>query len=123
MKTQDKLPNYTRKIFVGGEWKDGKGPAIKDMAIINQQAVLSFTHVGSGLTFKGEQLKGFAIAGNDGKFIWANAKIDNNKVVVWHEQIKEPVKVRYAWEDNPAKATLMNKEGLPASSFEIVISD
>jgi len=47
---------------------------------------------------------------------WA-AKIENNKVVVWSENIREPIAVRYAWADNPCGVNLYNKEGLPASPF------
>ena len=45
-------------------------------------------------------------------------KIDNNRVVVWSDEIKDPICVRYAWADNPAGANLYNIEGLPASPFE-----
>jgi sialate O-acetylesterase len=73
-------------------------------------------HVGSGLVAKGEKLTGFAIAGEDRKFVWANAKIEGNTVVVWSEQVPKPVAVRYGWADNP-DCNLYNKEGLPASPF------
>ena len=119
----DRLALAAEKLAYGNNDVVYSGPAINKATLINQQVVLSFEHIGSGLIFKGEQLHGFAIAGSDGKFVWAHAKVDNNQVVVWHPQVKTPVTVRYAWEDNPAKATLMNKEGLPASSFEIVVSE
>ena len=53
----------------------------------------------------------------DKKFLWAKAKITGNKVIVWHDDIAEPVAVRYAWADNPEGANLYNREGLPASPF------
>jgi sialate O-acetylesterase len=49
--------------------------------------------------------------------VWANAKIENNKVVVWSDQITNPLAVRYAWADNPEGANLYNAEGLPAAPF------
>jgi sialate O-acetylesterase len=80
--------------------------------------VISFDHIASGLTTaKGQPLTGFSIAGADGKFMWAKAGIENNKVIVWNDLIAEPVAVRYAWADNPVGANLENKEGLPASPF------
>ena len=63
-------------------------------------------------------LRGFAIAGADGRYVWAQAKIEDGKVVVWHDEISSPVAVRYAWGANPGDANLYNKEGLPASPFQ-----
>ena len=67
------------------------------------------------------QLKGFALAGADGRFKWAKAAVEGNKVMVWGEDIIQPVKVRYAWDDNPQEANLKNKAGLPASPFQMEI--
>ena len=61
------------------------------------------------------------MAGADGKFVWAEAKIDGDTVVVSSEKIKSPVFVRYAWADNP-ECNLFNKADLPASSFEMPAS-
>lgn len=62
------------------------------------------------------EVEGFAICGKDGKWVWAQAKIEGDDVIVWSEQIPEPTAVRYAWADNPT-ANLYNKAGLPASPF------
>lgn len=59
----------------------------------------------------------FAIADESGIYRLANAKIDGDKVVVWHNDITHPVAVRYAWANNPIGANLYNQEGLPASPF------
>jgi len=64
----------------------------------------------------GEPLKGFAVAGEDRKFVWADARIVDDTVVVSSEQVPEPMAVRYAWADNPV-CNLFNKAGLPASPF------
>ena len=64
----------------------------------------------------GASLKGFAIAGQDKKFVWAEAVIDGDEVVVWSESVSEPVSVRYGWGRNP-ECTLYNREGFPASPF------
>jgi len=94
------------------------GPIFKSMKIERNRVVLSFTNVGSGLIVRGnEELKEFAIAGNDKKFVWAKAKIIRDKIIVWNNEVLSPVAVRYAWADNPDSANLYNKEGLPASPF------
>ncbi len=62
------------------------------------------------------QLEGFAICGEDRKWVWADAKIEGDKVVVWSDQVPAPVAVRYAWADNPT-CNLFNGAGLPASPF------
>ena len=93
------------------------GPIYKSMKVDDGKIILSFDHVGGGLIAKGdEQLKGFAIAGADRKFVWADAKIEGDTVVVSSENVSEPVAVRYAWADNPV-CNLYNKEDLPASPF------
>jgi sialate O-acetylesterase len=63
-----------------------------------------------------KQLEGFAVAGSDRKFVWANAKISGDEIVVSSPAVSEPVAVRYAWADNPI-CNLYSKEGLPASPF------
>jgi sialate O-acetylesterase len=94
------------------------GPLYQSMKIDNNKIILSFTNAGSGLMVKGNtDLKYFSIAGADKKFVWAKAIIQNDKVVVWNDTVKDPVVVRYAWADNPDGANLYNKEGLPASPF------
>ncbi|MBN2092824.1 sialate O-acetylesterase [candidate division KSB1 bacterium] len=94
------------------------GPMYKSMKIDGNKIILTFTNIGSGLAAKGgQELKGFAISGVDKKFIWAQAKIDGDKIIVWSDKIVNPVAVRYAWADNPEGANLYNIEGLPASPF------
>ena len=62
-------------------------------------------------------MRHFAIAGADGKFVWADAVIKGDMVVVSSPQVPEPVAVRYAWSDNPEDANLRNRDGLLASPF------
>jgi len=95
------------------------GPVVQSAMFSEGKAILSFTHTGSGLiTNDGEEPREFAVAGADRKFVWAQAKIEGDRVVVWSEEIKEPRYVRYAWADDPVDPNLYNKEGLPASPFE-----
>ncbi|MFC1569233.1 sialate O-acetylesterase [bacterium] len=94
------------------------GPIFESMEIKRNKIIVAFSEIGNGLTIQGEgKLNGFAIAGADKQFIWAKAKIKNNKVIVWNKAISNPIAVRYAWADNPEKANLVNKNGLPASPF------
>jgi sialate O-acetylesterase len=93
------------------------GPIYKSMIKKGNRIVLTFDHVGGGLVAKGgESLKGFAIAGKDRKFAWADAQIEGDKVVVSSDKVTSPVAVRYAWADNPA-CNLYNKADFPASPF------
>jgi len=79
--------------------------------------ILHFEYCDGGLIAKGgEPLKGFAIAGEDRKFVWADARIEGDTVVVSSSQVAEPLAVRYAWADNPV-CNLYNGAGLPASPF------
>ncbi|GIV19155.1 MAG: 9-O-acetylesterase [Armatimonadota bacterium] len=93
------------------------GPVYERMKREGNAIRLYFKHVDGGLmTPNGEPLKGFAIAGADRKFVWAEARIEGNTVVVQSPQVPEPVAVRYAWADNPV-CNLYNRAGLPASPF------
>lgn len=113
-----RLALLAQKVAYGEKDLVASGPLYKSMKIEGNKIILEFSDVGSGLVAKGGgMLKHFAIAGKDKKFVWANAVIEDDKVVVWHESIQNPVYVRYAWADNPEGANLYNKEGLPASPF------
>ncbi|MBN1804127.1 MAG: hypothetical protein JW837_02640 [Sedimentisphaerales bacterium] len=113
-----RLALAAQKVAYGDQKVVYSGPIYKSMKIEGNKIVLTFTHIGSGLAIRGgNELKYFAIAGADKKFVWAKAKIRGNKIVVWNDEITNPVAVRYAWADNPDGANLYNKEGLPASPF------
>ena len=93
------------------------GPLYKSMSVEGNKIRIQFDHVGSGLASRdGKPLSWFEIASQDRKFVKAMAEIDNNSLVVSGEGISEPAAVRFAWSYN-AEPNLMNKEGLPASSF------
>jgi len=94
------------------------GPIYQSAKVEGNKITINFSNVGSGLiTNDGEELSEFAIAGADKKFVWAKAKIDGDKIVVWNDNVVNPMYVRYAWADNPVNPNLYNKEGLPASPF------
>jgi len=106
------------------------GPLYKEAKVEGDKIRISFDHVGSGLMAAkksspqsidapqpAEKLAGFAIAGDDQKWAWADAVIDGDTVVVSAPEVKNPVAVRYGFSMNPDKVNLYNKEGLPAGPF------
>jgi sialate O-acetylesterase len=102
---------------VYGRKLEYSGPAYRRMKIEGERVRLSFDHAEGGLVVRdGGHLMGFAVAGEDGRFVWADAVIDGDEVVVSSPEVKRPAAVRYAWADNPA-ANLYNRAGLPASPF------
>jgi sialate O-acetylesterase len=92
------------------------GPIYRSSTRDGKRVVIEFDHATSGLVAKGGEPVGFAIAGSDRQFQWARAKIDGSRVIVWSEEVPDPVSVRYAWASNP-KCNVYNKAGLPASPF------
>lgn len=102
-----------------GEDIEYSGPLFRSAVADGNAVRITFDHVGTGL-LAGEngQVQSIALAGPDRKFMWADAKIENNTVVAHSDEVKYPVYIRYAWADNPVGASLRNKEGLPASPFE-----
>ncbi|MDX2190925.1 MAG: sialate O-acetylesterase [Bacteroidota bacterium] len=93
------------------------GPMYKNIKIENNKIRVIFETYGSQLVAKGKELEEFEIAGADQKFYYAKAKIEGNTIVLSNPKVTLPVAVRYAWSNNPSKANLYNKEGLPASPF------
>jgi sialate O-acetylesterase len=102
---------------VYGRRLEYSGPVYRRMKVEGERVRLSFDHTEGGLVAKGGgTLKGFAVAGDDGRFVWANATIEGNEVVVSSPDVKRPAAVRYGWADNP-EVNLYNGAGLPASPF------
>jgi sialate O-acetylesterase len=99
-----------------GEQIAYSGPLYKECKVEGTSIRLLFTHVEGGLVARDNRLTGFAIAGAKGKFVWANAVIAGETVVVSHPSVAAPVAVRYGWGDNPVIG-LYNKANLPASPF------
>ena len=92
------------------------GPVFKSMSIDGAEAVLRFDHVFGGLVARGGELKGFEIAGGDGKFVPAAARIDGETVRVRADGVASPTFIRYGWANDPT-CTLYNKADLPALPF------
>jgi sialate O-acetylesterase len=92
------------------------GPTLASVERLPGSIRLHFTHTDGGLVVKGAKLEEFAIAGEDRKWYWADARIGGDTVVVSSTSVPNPKEVRYAWQSNPA-ATLFNGAGLPAGPF------
>jgi sialate O-acetylesterase len=105
--------------MVYGDQDQAISPLYESMRLSGDSIRLKFSHTGKNLISKGGAPKGFAIAGADKKFVWANAKIDGDEIVVWLWKVK-PVAVRYAWTGSPVEsngANVFNAEGFPLSPF------
>lgn len=104
------------RALVYGEKIVYSAPTLQSATHQENKVYLTFDMQG-GKFDTSETIKGFALAGDDGRFVWADAKIDGNKVIVWSNQVDSPKQVRYAWADNPEGANLCNTIGLPVGSF------
>jgi sialate O-acetylesterase len=94
------------------------GPTYKGHTVEGDKVRVSFSHIGGGLKFKhGDRLQGFALAGEDKKFYWADAVIDGQSVVLSCAKVKNPRAVRYSWAAQHPWANLFNADGLPALPF------
>jgi sialate O-acetylesterase len=121
----NRLALVARRVAYG-EKVVSSGPMYNSMKIEGNKAIITFDEVNKGLVAGNfspdrvvpnpDELKGFAISGPDGNYVWAKAVINGNTVVVSSDQVSNPVEVRYDWGDNPP-GNLYNKDGLPASPF------
>jgi sialate O-acetylesterase len=92
------------------------GPLFDRYTVKGNEVRIRFKHAEGLKTSDGGPVKGFAITGEDRRFVWADARIEGDTVIVSSPKISKPVAVRYGWADNPI-ANLYNKAGLPASPF------
>jgi sialate O-acetylesterase len=92
------------------------GPVLREATFANGKAVLRFDHAGGGLVAHEGELKGFVIAADDQKFVFAEARSDGDTVIVSSAQVPKPVAVRYGWADLP-QVNLFNGANFPASPF------
>ncbi|MEJ0090122.1 MAG: sialate O-acetylesterase [Limisphaerales bacterium] len=99
-----------------GEKIPYSGPEFVSAEQIPGALKLRFDHTAGGLVIKGGKLEEFAIAGQDGKWHWAEARIEGDTIVVSSPEVPRPITARYAWQANP-RATLFNGAGLPAIPF------
>lgn len=92
-----------------------ESPMFERMEINGDKIIITFKNTGSGLEIRSRYgcLQGFAIAGEDKKFYWAQGELKDNRIVIWNPKVPNPIAVRYNWENNP-DGNLYNKDGLPA---------
>lgn len=121
----ERLALAARRLVYDDKQVVSSGPVFQQARVEGRSIILSFRETGTGLTTRDGEAPGqFAVAGADKVFKWAEARIvNNNEVVVSCELVERPVYIRYAWGDNPARANLINREGLPASPFEERLSE
>ncbi len=112
-----RLAQEARRICYGYQGVSA-GPLYQKMKREGNRIRLFFDNTGSGLLAKGGELQCFAVAGEDGRFYWADACIDGETVLVSCDAVPEPREVRYAWAMYPGNPNLYNAEGFPASPFQ-----
>jgi sialate O-acetylesterase len=92
------------------------GPVYKSMVKDGKSIQIHFDKIADGLVAKGGRLTEFEIAGKNGKYVKADARIVDDMVLVSAPSVDDPVAVRYCWH-NGSMASLFNSEGLPALQF------
>lgn len=93
-----------------------KAPIFDSQTIDGKEIRVFFRNADRGLAVKGDEIKGFAIAGPDRKFVWAKAEIEGGSVKVWNDTIAHPAMVRYAWANHPL-CNLYGADGMPVAPF------
>ncbi len=117
----ERLALAARKLAYGEKKLLALSPLAKSVKRKGNTLVVRFDHAGKSLKVDGDVLQEIAIAGKDKVFVWAKAEIKGDQLIVWSDDIADPVWVRYAWADNPANANLYNSADLPASPFQLSI--
>ena len=111
-----RLALIARAKNYGEQGLEYSGPLYEGYQIEGQAIRIAFSHARGLRTADGGPLRGFAIAGSDHRWHWAQARIDGQSVVVTCPDVKAPVAVRYAWHVNPI-CNLQNADGLPCVPF------
>jgi sialate O-acetylesterase len=117
-----RLALQARRIAYEEKGVVSDGPQLDKVTRNGNQVILLFKE-GTNNLLPVEELRGFALQDANGNYEWANASINQNRVILWNEKITHPVKVRYAWGNSPIVANLKNSEGLPASPFQVTIPE
>ena len=94
-----------------------RGPRVEKVSAQEDQITLTFTQIGSGLVLETVESTPFEICGKDGKYVSAEAKLQDDKIIVSAKGVKDPQHVRYGWK-KWFEPTVFNKEGLPSSPFK-----
>lgn len=111
-----RLAAYTFAEVYGKPVRDYKSPTYKSMKINGNRIVISFNNPTDKISCTGKQIEGFTIAGEDGGFVPAQARILGNEVEVWAKGVKNPIQVRYCFDDTTL-GNLKSASGLPVAPF------
>ncbi len=98
-----------------------KNPSYKSHKVEDGKFIITLENTSGNLIVKNKYgyINAFAIAGEDGKFVWANAILKNGNVEVWSPKVKNPKKLRYAWSANALDANLFTSDGIPVVPFKL----
>jgi len=112
----ERLARHALKNLYGKSDMIADGPVYDGHIRKGNKLVITFKNSQRLSTNDNRPPSGFEVAERNGKFVYANAKIKGNKIIVWHPDIKNPYDIRYAWAESPV-VNLYNEEGLPAYPF------
>ena len=115
----ERLALHARKMVYGESTLTAASPAPSTWRFEKSSVTIRFSEAGKGLVCRGGKPGAFAISSDGRRFVWASARVDGDRVVVWSKEITNPVAVRYAWADNPLDANLFSADGLPVVPFQI----
>lgn len=119
----DRMALTAMNLSYGKKDLVASGPMATGVEFKSGAAIVKFKSIGGGLDVKGGgDLKGFALAGADGKFSWAKGAVSGDTVTLTADDVKDPTEVRYDWAENPI-GNLYNKDGLPAGPFKLPAAD
>jgi sialate O-acetylesterase len=93
-----------------------KSPAFKNAETAKDKLILSFDNAANGIAAKDKIITGFYVSGEKEEWLPAEAKIENDKIIVWNKNLKQPVHVRYGF-GNTIIGNIFSKEGLPLCPF------
>lgn len=112
-----RLANFALAELYNKPMEGYKSPTYRSQTIKGNKIVVELNNPTNKISCRGEQIEGFKIAGQDGVFTPAQAQIvDNNKIEVWSRQVKEPIQVRYCFDDTTL-GNLQSETGLPVAPF------
>ena len=114
----ERLALAARKLVYGEDKLAAESPAAYQMAVEENRVLVSIVQAHGGLESDGEPA-GFAIAGADGDFVWAQARLSGDQIEVWSDAVEKPTRVRYAWADFPERANVYGGAGLPLMPFSL----
>ena len=111
-----RLANYAMAETYGHAVDAYRNPTYKSMRIQKNKIEIEVDFLLTFLTQKGDNLKGFLIAGEDKIWLPAEGIIKNNKIIVWNKNIAAPIAVRYCF-DNATLGNVISAENLPLIPF------